>query len=73
MARIAGIKTQKNTRGEITHVTINLKKHQGVVPMLKELGVVSKTQFEKDCEDALTIEEARTRIKKFVKNLPWKK
>ncbi len=73
MARIAGIKTQKNTRGEITHVTINLKKHQKVVPMLKELGVVSKTQFEKDCEDALTIEEARIRIKKFVKNLPWKK
>ena len=73
MARIAGIKTQKNTRGEITHVTINLKKHQEVVPMLKELGVVSKTQFEKDCEGALTVEEARTRIKKFVKNLPWKK
>ena len=73
MARIAGIKTQKNTRGEITHVTINLKKHQEVVPMLKELGVVSKTQFEKDCEAALTVEEARTRIKKFVKNLPWKK
>ena len=41
--------------------------------MLKELGVVSKTQFEKDCKGALTVEEARTRIKKFVKNLPWKK
>ena len=73
MARIAGIKTQKNTRGEITHVTIDVKKHQGVMLMLKELGVVSKTQFEKDCKGALTVEEARTRIKQFVKNLPWKK
>ena len=73
MARIAGIKTQKNTRGEITHVTIDVKKHQGVMPMLKELGVISKTKFQIECEAALTIEEARERSNTFIESLPWKK
>ena len=73
MARISGIATKKNTRGEITHVTFNVKKHQQVMPLLKELGVVSKTAFEKECERAMSVDEARTRTKEFVKSLPWKK
>jgi hypothetical protein len=73
MARIAGISTTKNTRGEITHVTFNLKKHQQVIPLLKELGVVSKTAFEKECENSISVEDARAKTKEFVKSLPWKK
>ena len=73
MARIAGIKTQKNTRGEITHITINVKKHQEIMPMLKELGVVSKTKFEIECEGAVSVDEARARTIEYVKSLPWKK
>ena len=73
MARIAGIATTKNTRGEITHVTFNLKKHQQVMPFLIELGVIPKTVFEKECESAISINDARDQTKKFVKSLPWKK
>ena len=73
MARIAGIKTQKNTRWEITHVTIDVKKHQGVMPMLKELGVISKTKFHKECEDGITLDELNNRLTKHIESLPWKK
>ena len=73
MARIAGIATTKNTRGELTSVTFNVKKHPQVIPLLMELGVVSKTAFEKECENALTVDEARAQTVGFVKSLPWKK
>lgn len=73
MARIAGIATTKNTRGEITHVTFNVKKHQQVIPLLVELGVITKTAFEKECENALGVDEARAQSIEFVKSLPWKK
>lgn len=73
MARIAGIVTQKNIRGEITHVTINIKKVKRAIPMLKELGIMEKTKFEKDCEGAMSVNEARARTKEFIKTLPWKK
>lgn len=73
MAQIAGIATTKNTRGEITHVTFNLKKHPQVMPFLIEIGVISKTSFENECENALSVEEARAQTIEFVKFLPWKK
>ncbi len=73
MARIAGIATQKNTRGEITHVTFNIKKHQQVIPLLKELGIVSKTKFERECEEGITLDELDNRLTKHIKKLPWKK
>ena len=73
MARIAGIATQKNTRGEITHVTFNIKKHQQVTPLLKELGIVSKTKFERECEEGITLDELDNRLTKHIKKLPWKK
>jgi len=73
MARIAGIKTQKNTKGEITHVTINVKKHQELMPMLKELGVISKTKFQKECEEGITLDELNNRLTKHIESLPWKK
>ncbi len=73
MARIAGVKTQKDSRGNVTHVTINVKKHKEAVPVLQNLGLMEKTQFEKDCEGAITIEEARAHTHAFIKSLPWKR
>lgn len=38
MAHIAGIKTQTNTRGVVTKVTVNLKKHpQAKIALTKPL------------------------------------
>lgn len=63
MPRIAGIATKKNTKGEITHVTINVEKHREVItPMLYELGVIVKTKFQKECESAITLEDFRKKM-----------
>lgn len=73
MPRIAGVKMQKDARGNVTHITIDVKKHKEAVPVLRELGLIEKTQFEKDCEGAITIEEARAHTHAFIKSFPWKK
>lgn len=73
MARIAGIATKKNTKGEITHVTINVKKHRDVVtPMLYELGVLEKTEFQQECERAISLEDFRGKMHSRINKL-WKK
>ena len=72
MARVAGITTQKNTKGEITHVTIDLKKRKEVIPMLEELGVMEKTPFMQEFEKGITIEESRKRAHAKIDSL-WKK
>jgi hypothetical protein len=59
MPKIAGVATKKNARGEVTHVIINLKQHgKAFNPILKEMGVIEKTQFEKEWEEAISIEDA---------------
>jgi hypothetical protein len=73
MPRIAGVATQKNTKGEITHITIDVKKHKEfVAPMLAQLGVKENIKFEKDWEREISIEEARKRSLHFIDKM-WKK
>ena len=71
MAKIAGVTTKKDAGGNITHVTINVKKHKQAIPVLKEMGLMEKTRFEKECEDAITLEEFRDSMKNFITEL-WK-
>ncbi len=73
MARIAGVATQKNTKGEITHLTIDVKKHKEfVAPLLAQLGAKEKSKFEKNWERGITPEELRQNLHKRIKHL-WKK
>ena len=73
MPRIAGVATQKNTKGEITHLTIDVKKHKDIVaPLLEQLGVTVKSKFEEDWERGVSLEEVRKNLHKRMKEL-WKK
>lgn len=72
MPRIAGVTTQKDTKGNITHVTINLKKHRAAVPALQQLGLMEKDQFDIDFENGMTIEEFRQKAIEHINSLPWK-
>jgi len=73
MARIAGIATKKNTKGEITHVIIDVQKHRALItPMLYELGVMEKTTFQVECESAIPLEDFRKKMHKRVK-AAWQK
>ena len=73
MAAIAGIKTKKNLKGQVTHVTIDVKKHQDKIQALTEIGVLPKTKFQERCEGAMTLEELRTSMYKFINDYGWKK
>ena len=74
MAQVAGITTNKNTKGELTHVTIDVKKHKdAIAPLLEQLGITTKTQFQIDRERGITIEEARALSIPHLKSLNWKK
>jgi hypothetical protein len=73
MARIAGIATKRNTKGEITHVTIDVQKHRALItPMLYELGIIEEKTFNQECEAAIPLEDFRKKMHKRVSGL-WKK
>jgi hypothetical protein len=73
MAQIAGVSTLKNDKGDITHVTIDVKKHKEIItPVLRHLGVIGKTKFQKECEGGLSVEEAKKSSLKFIDEI-WGK
>ena len=73
MPRIAGVTTEKNAKGEITYVTINVKKHkETIMPFLERIGLVEKSKFMQEFEKGLSIEEARKLSLKHIDEL-WKK
>ena len=72
MARIAGITTQKDVKGNITHVTINVKKHKEALPVLQELGLIEKSQFDIDFENGISIDDAFAQLQNKVDTL-WGK
>lgn len=73
MARIAGVKTVKNTKGDITHITVDVRKHPEVATSLQQLGLMEKTQFEKDCENATPVKEAFQKVYDHINSLKWQK
>lgn len=74
MARIAGVVVKKNTKGELTHVTIDVKKHkEAIAPFLDQIGLSTITTFQLDRERGVNLEEFRKRMHKHIDDLPWKK
>jgi hypothetical protein len=69
MAAIAGVTTKKNLQGKLTHITVDVRKHKQVIPMFKEIGLISKTDFQIRCEQGVSIEEARKQTHSFIDEL----
>lgn len=72
MAAIAGITTKKNTKGQLTHITIDVKKHASIIPMFNEMGLLPKTQFQIEREEGITLEQFRKNMHKRIDTL-WSK
>ena len=73
MAATAGIKTIKNLKGQITHITVDVRKHKNVIPMFTDAGILPKTKFQLECERGTPLEEARQELLAYVRSFPWKK
>jgi hypothetical protein len=73
MARIEGITTKKDSRKNLSLPIINIKKQPEAILPFMEMGLTEKAQFEKDCENGISVEDARRHTLEFIRNLPWKK
>jgi hypothetical protein len=73
MASIAGVTTKKNAREQITHVTVDVRKHKEVIPMFNEIGLMPKTKFQEQCEKGTLADVARQELIAHVRSFPWKK
>ena len=47
MARVAGIQIEKDTKGRVAYVRINVKKHPEFIPQLEKVGAIEYNDFEK--------------------------
>lgn len=57
MARVAGIQIEKDKKGRVAYVRINLKKHPEFIPQLVQIGAISPDEFEKEWANSISGEE----------------
>ena len=69
MAALAGVKTIKNLRGEVTHITIDVKKHKDKMGQLTEMGLMPKSKFMEEWDAAKTIEQSKKEMLKLIDEL----
>lgn len=81
MAHIAGVSTQINSKGVVTQITVDLKKHPQAKVALSQIGLLPKTAddlereaFYKEFNDPtnMTIEQGKIHLLNTVKSL-WNK
>jgi hypothetical protein len=72
VAKIPGVAIAHDTIGNPTQVTIDLKEHPEAIPVLKEMGLMPKTQFDIDFENGIPLEESRKNMMTFIDKL-WQK
>jgi rubrerythrin len=78
MARILGITTKKDTKGNITKVIIDVNKHREIIaPLLAQLTLTENETFEKEWAEAKSksssIEDVFGRLEAKIKSLEWQK
>lgn len=59
ITQIPGVQTTHDVAGEPVQITIDLHQHPEAIPVLKNLGLLPKTQFDIDFEKGHSVEEFR--------------
>lgn len=74
MTRIAGVSTQTNSKGMVTKITVDLKRHPLAKELLAGVGLIKETNAEKMIRTGnyTSIEEARKQNIDHLKKL-WNK
>lgn len=73
MTRIAGIQTETDLKGNLKKITIDVKKHPQAINALKEAGILPKTPFEIECENAIPAEVVFEKLREKIKHHKWEK
>lgn len=70
MTKVAGVSIQENEEGKVTHLIFEVDKHQAFLqPVLIDLGIVEKTKFREDFDNAMTAEEVWASVYKTIDHL----
>jgi hypothetical protein len=74
MARIAGITTEKDFKGNIKKVTFDFKKYEVKLrPILEELGAIEEDEFDKKFREGTPIKEAFEELRAEIRSWKWDK
>jgi hypothetical protein len=66
MAAIPGVQLKKNEKGTTTHISIDLRKHPEMIPILEEKGLLHKNNWEQEAAKCITVEELRTSLHQLI-------
>lgn len=73
MKTITGVVTENDHYGILHKITIDVKEHPEAIIILKELGLISKTELQSivamNPEQFITIDEAKESITKYISKL----
>ena len=75
MSNVTGVTIQKDNNGQLTHVSVDLIENPKALALLQEIGLVEKTEFERECEKGMDVHTFRRRAKDEVSKTwaAWKK
>ena len=69
MARVSGIKVERDTKGRPTYARFNLKKYPEALELLQKYGALEENEFEKEWERGITGNELMNRLQPRIKKL----
>jgi hypothetical protein len=69
MARIAGIKIEKDAKGRPAYARFNLKKFPEALELLQKYGALEEDEFEKEWKRGITGDEVRKELHKHIEKL----
>lgn len=73
MVEIDGVLTQINSKGEITHLTIDVEKHRNILaPLLDELKMSERIEFEAKWKKGISPDQMKENLHKRIEKL-WVK
>lgn len=67
VAEIAGVTITEDAIGNPSQIIIDLNAHPEAIPVLKNLGLLPKTQFDIDFENGHSVEEFRQALHTAIK------
>jgi hypothetical protein len=74
MARIAGITTNKDPKGNIRKVTFDFKKHEADIrPILEKLGAIEEDEFEREWKEGIPVKQVFDELRAHIDTLKWDK
>jgi hypothetical protein len=69
MTKVPGVKFTKDAKKQNRYVTFDLKHHgEALKPMMEQIGAIEETEFRKEFNKGVPLEEVREGMKQIFRN-----